>query len=87
MDRYSLRGYKSHTHYVRALAGLHEEFVSPQIIAEIQAHALARTHPRSVVILTREHDDWVKVVRSGRPATGRGSFLVQDEFDRGNSNE
>ncbi len=85
MDRYRLTGYRSHTHYVRSLAGLHEEFVAHQIIAEIQAQAVARTHPRAVIVIERERDDWEKIVRAGRPATGRGPWLVQGNFDGGDS--
>lgn len=85
MDRYRLTGYRSHTHYVRTLAGLHEELVMHQLMAEIEAQALARAHPRAVVVLTRDRDGWEKIVRAGRPAAGRGPWLVQGDFDGGDS--
>lgn len=74
-------GYKSHNHYVRGIAGMHEEYVMPQILAEIEAQALSRAHPRSVIVLMRDRDGWEKIVRAGRPATGRGPFLVAGDFD------
>lgn len=81
MDRYRLTGYRSDTHYVRNLHGLDEEIVTPQIIAEIEAHALARAHPRGVIVVQRDRDGWEKIVRAGRPATGRGPWLVSGDFD------
>lgn len=87
MDRYRMTGFKSQSHYVRGLYGLHEDFAAPQIVAEIEAQALAGTHLRAVIVIERDRDDWKKVVRAGRPATGRGPFLVQGEIDLGNSDE
>lgn len=81
MDRYRITGYRSQTHFVRNLHGLDEEIVTHQIIAEIETQTLARTHPRSVIVVTRDRDAWEKIVRAGRPATGRGNFLVKGEFD------
>lgn len=81
MDRYRLTGYRSDTHYVRGLAGLHEEYVLHQILAEIEAQALARAHPRSVIVLMRDRDGWEKIVRAARPAAGTGPFLIAGDFD------
>lgn len=82
-----MTGYKSQTHYVRSLHGLDEDIVTHQILAEIEAHALARAHPGSVIVVTREIDGWEKIVRAGRPATGRGPWLVSGDFDGGKLDE
>jgi hypothetical protein len=87
MDRYSLRGYKSHTHYVRSLHGLDEEIVTHQVMAEIEAQALAREYPRAVIVLHRPRDGWEKIVRADRPPTGRGPWLVSGDFDEGKLDE
>lgn len=81
MDRYRITGFRSETHFVRTLAGLHEEYVKPQLLAEIIAQELARAHPRAVVVLTRDRDAWEKIVRATRPPQGRGPFLVSGDFE------
>lgn len=81
MDRYRVRAYRTEALFVRRMPGVDEDIVAPQLLAELGAQRLLKTKRAAVITLHRESDDWLKQIRPNVPPTGRGNFLVRDEFN------